>query len=307
VFAHRPGEYLTVGETPGVSVELARDLTDPAARELDMVFQFEHMGLDHGRSKWDRHPVRLQDLKANLSKWQDGLADVGWNSLYWNNHDQPRIVSRYGDPAFRVASATALATVLHLQKGTPYVYQGEELGMANFPFTGIDQFRDVESLNHYREAVEDLGLPAEDALAGLRPVSRDNARTPMQWDDGPAAGFTTGTPWIAVNPDHTQVNAAAHRADPGSVFHYYRRLIALRHEDPLVQSGRYELLLADHPQIYAFTRTLGPRRLLVVANCSDEQVRCPLEMTGEVVIANHPQPQGVLLRPWEARVYREAG
>jgi oligo-1,6-glucosidase len=308
VFAHRSGEYLTVGETPGVSVQQARDLTDPDVRELDMVFQFEHMELDQGPSKWDRRPVRLQDLKENLSKWQYGLAEVGWNSLYWNNHDQPRIVSRYGDDtAFRAASATALATVLHLQKGTPYVYQGEELGMANHPFAGIDQFRDVECLNHYREAVEHLGCRAEDVLADMRSVSRDNARTPMQWDAGPAAGFTTGTPWIAVNPDHTEVNAAAQRADPGSVFHYYRRLIALRHEDPVVQSGGYELLLADHPQLYAFTRTLGPQRLLVVANCSDEQVDCPLDMAGEVVIANHPQPQGALLRPWEARVYRQAG
>jgi len=306
VFAHRSGEYLTVGETPGVSVEQARDLTDPAVRELDMVFQFEHMELDHGLTKWDHRPVRLQDLKENLSKWQYGLAEVGWNSLYWNNHDQPRIVSRYGDDArFRRESATALATVLHLQKGTPYVYQGEELGMADFPFTSIDQFRDVESLNHYREAVEHLGLPTEDVMAGLRPVSRDNARTPMQWDAGPAAGFTTGRPWIAVNPDHTDVNAAAQRADPDSVFHYYRRLIALRHADPVVQSGAYELLLADHPQIYAFTRALGGQRLLVVVNCSGEPAACPLGMTGEIVIANLRPPHGARLRPWEARVYRQ--
>src|SRR5205085_11344890 len=170
-----------------------------------MVFQFEHVGLDHGATKWDLRPLRLRDLKASFGRWQAGLAKSGWNSLYWDNHDQPRAVSRYGDdsPEYRRASATCLATLLHLHRGTPYVYQGEELGMANYPFAGVEEFRDVESLNHYRAAVASGEAP-DAVLAGMRPVSRDNGRTPMQWDSAVHAGFCPPDvpPWIAVNPDH---------------------------------------------------------------------------------------------------------
>lgn len=232
VFAGRPERLLTVGEMPGVTVEEARLFTDPARAEVDMVFQFEHVGLDHGDGKFDVTPLNLLDLKASLGRWQDGLAGTGWNSLYWNNHDQPRVVSRFGDdgPAHRVRSATMLATVLHLHRGTPYVYQGEELGMTNALFTSIGDFRDIESLNHYAEAVDGGADPAR-VLAGLRAMGRDNARTPMQWDASPHAGFTSGTPWIPVNPNHTEVNAAAAYDDPASVFHHYHaadRAAALR-------------------------------------------------------------------------------
>jgi oligo-1,6-glucosidase len=209
-----------------------------------------------------------------MNRWQTGLADVGWNSLYWCNHDQPRVVSRFGDDGeHRAASAKALATVLHLHRGTPYVYQGEELGMANHPFTAIEEFRDVESLNHYREAVA-LGEPPGAVLAGLRAMSRDNARTPVQWSAGENAGFCPPgvTPWIAVNPDHVRVNAAAQREDRASVFAHYRRLIELRHTEPVVADGDFTMLLAEHPQVYAFTRAAGGARLLVLANLSGEPV-----------------------------------
>lgn len=273
VFAGRADRTLTVGEMPGVSVEQARLFTDPARAELDMVFQFEHVDLDHGPGgKWDHRPASVLDLKRNLTMWQEGLADVGWNSLYWNNHDQPRVVSRFGDdrPEHRVASAKALGTVLHLMRGTPYVYQGEELGMANVPFDSIDDFRDIETLNHYAEAVDIQGEDAADVLAALRRTSRDNARTPMQWSDAPAAGFTTGTPWIAANPDYVRVNAAAEIADPDSVFSHYRRLIDLRHRSSVVADGDFAAVLEDHPQIFGYRRAAGGRQLLVIANLTGE-------------------------------------
>ncbi len=317
VFAGRDGAFLTVGEMPGVTVDEARLFTDPARAEVDMVFQFEHMSVDQGSSKWDVQPFDLLALKASLGRWQAGLAETGWNSLYWNNHDQPRVVSRFGDDGrYRVQSATLLATVLHLHRGTPYIYQGEELGMTNFPFRRIEQFQDIESLNHYAEAVAH-GRDPQDVLAGMRRMSRDNARTPMQWDAGPQAGFTTGDrPWLAVNPNHDQINAEAAGADPGSVLAHYRRLIDLRHTEPAVGLGDFSMLLAEHPRIYAFTRRLEAIELLVLGNFSgqDEPVAADPElapgdwMAAELVIGNYPPPADPLgpLRPWEARVYRRS-
>ena len=305
VFAGRPDRLLTVGETPGISVEQARLVTDRARRELDMVFHFEHVSLDHGRNKWDVRPLNLVDLKSTLAKWQYGLADTGWNSLYWSNHDQPRVVSRYGDDdRYWFRSATLWATILHLHRGTPFIYQGEELGMTNFPFESVEQFQDVESINYFREAVQTQGLDAGIALMSLAVSSRDNARTPMQWDGTPEAGFTTGVPWMPVNPNHTWLNAAAQIRDPDSVYTYYRRLIDMRHEEPVVCEGDFTLLLPGDPQIYAFTRMLGTERMMVVANVGDEAVRVPLELDGEVILANYPDPVGVHLQPWEVRVYR---
>ena len=260
VFAGRDG-LLTVGEMPGVTLEEAQLFTDPARAEIDMVFQFEHVQLDQGpTSKWDIHPLKLRDLKATFGRWQDGLADVGWNSLYWNNHDQPRAVSRFGDDGeHRVAAAKMLATVLHLHRGTPYVYQGEELGMTNAPWATIDDFRDIESLNHYAEAVAGGEAP-DDVLRALRTMGRDNARTPVQWTAGPQAGFTTGTPWLPVNPNHTEINAETERANPDSVFHHYRRVIELRHTLPVVADGDFTMLLPDDERVYAYVRSLGRRR-----------------------------------------------
>jgi oligo-1,6-glucosidase len=309
VFAGRKDALLTVGEMPGVTVEQARLFTDPARAEVDMVFQFEHVGLDHAGSKWEHHPLRMRDLKASFGRWQAGLADVGWNSLYWDNHDQPRAVSRFGDddPRFRRDSATCLATLLHLHRGTPYVYQGQEIGMANYPFTGLEDFRDVESLNHYVQAVS-AGDDAAHVLAALRRMSRDNARTPVQWDDSPSAGFTTGTPWLPVNPDHTVWNADAQRGDPDSVLAHYRRLIALRHEEPVVALGDFTMLLPEHDDVYAFTRSLDGETLLVVCNLSRTPYGLaellPEAVGAELVLGNLRTSEPDVLNPWEARVLR---
>jgi oligo-1,6-glucosidase len=309
VFAGRDGALLTVGEMPGVTLDQARLFTDPARAEVDMVFQFEHVDLDHGPSKWDVHPLRIRDLKASFGRWQAGLAEVGWNSLYWDNHDQPRAVSRFGDdsPQFRRDSATCLATLLHLHRGTPYVYQGEELGMANHPFAGIGDFRDIESVNHYADAVA-AGEPEESVLAALRTMSRDNARTPVQWDASPSAGFTTGTPWLPVNPDYTEWNAAAQRDDPHSVLAHYRRLIALRHDDPVVAVGDFTMLLPEHDEVYAFTRSLDGATLLVVCNLGRTAYRLaellPEAVGAELVLGNLASSDPAVLAPWEARILR---
>ncbi len=309
VFAGRDGDLLTVGETPGATVADALLFTDPARAEVDMVFQFEHVSLDQGPGgKWDIRPLRLVDLKHSLGRWQTGLADVGWNSLYWDNHDQPRAVSRFGDDGrYRVESAKLLAAVLHLHRGTPYVYQGEELGMRNFPFRSIEEFRDIESLNHYATATA-AGQDEAAIMDALRYMGRDNARTPVQWDDSEQAGFTTGTPWLAVNPDHGTVNAAAQLPDQDSVFHFFRRVIALRHSDPVVAHGDFELLLPDDEQLYVFTRTLEGEQLLVLANFSGEPGDLAAfagdpRLESAPVLANYPDVAATL-RPWEVRVHR---
>ncbi|HEU4349490.1 MAG TPA: alpha-glucosidase [Actinoplanes sp.] len=309
VFAGRD-ELLTVGEMPGVTVDEARLYTDPARQELDMVFKFDHVSVDRGPDPWVLQPLRLTDLKAIFGRWQAGLADVGWNSLYWNNHDQPRVVSRFGDDRdFRVESAKMLGTVLHLHRGTPYVYQGEELGMTNAPFGGIDDFRDVEALGQYAQAVGKEGRSPEDVLTVLRARGRDNARTPMQWDTSPNAGFTTGTPWLAVNPNHREINAAAAVADPDSVFHYYRKLIELRHTEPAVVDGDFTMLLPHHEQLYAYTRRLGDTELLVIGNFSGTPARADIEdaawASAELVLTNAAKPPtDLILGPWQAVVYR---
>lgn len=310
VFAPHPGRLLTIGEMPGVGIDDARRATDPRNRELDVVFQFEHVGLDHGpHGKWWPRRARVEELVATLCRWQTGLAPHGWNSLYWGNHDQPRVVSRFGnDREHRVASATALATILHLQQGTPFVYQGEEIGMANAPFSSIEDFRDIESLNHFATATA-RGIPPEEVLAGMRPASRDNARTPMQWSAAPHAGFTTGTPWIDVNPDHREVNVEAQRGVPGSVLEHYRSLVALRRTDDVVVHGSFEHLPTEHPEVFAFARRLGQDWLCVVANLSDESrdVRLARDLAArELVLRNATGPLGPLA-PWEVRVHRGAG
>ena len=305
---------MTVGEMPGSTVELARDVTDPAREELDMVFTFEHVTLDvpSGSDKWALADLPLPALKRNLDTWQQGLGEVGWNSLYWDNHDQPRAVSRFGDdrPQHRVASAKTLGTVLHLHRGTPYVYQGEELGMTNAGFTDIAQYRDIEAINYHGSAAG-LGVPADSVLASLAARGRDNARTPMHWDDSPHAGFTDGDPWLPVNPNHVTINAEAALADPDSVFHHYRRLVELRHREPVVVEGRFELLLPDHEQLWAFTRTLGDDVLLVVANWSAEPLPAsdPVtsalpDLAGATLLLGTHGADGPDLAPWESRVYR---
>jgi oligo-1,6-glucosidase len=316
VIAGHDKVLLTVGEMPGVTVQDAVRFTDPANAEVDMVFQFEHVQLDHGPGgRFDFRPLPLRDLKASLGRWQAAMADKGWNSLYLSNHDQPRAVSRYGsdDPAYRVLSAKLLATVLHMHRGTPYIYQGEELGMTNFPFASIEDFRDIDSLNYYLHEVES-GRDERSVLPALRTMSRDNARTPMQWDATPHAGFTTGTPWLPVNPNYHQINAAAQIGDPESVFDHYRRLIALRHDLPVVAHGDFTMLVPDDEHVYAFTRRLDDVELLVLANFSSDIVTSDLPdahawAAAELIESNYGDDtartcEPAKLRAWETRVYR---
>ena len=302
---------ITVGETPGATIDVARRVTDPARRELNMVFTFEHVNLDQaGWVKWDLAELPLPRLKENLAQWQDGLAEAGWNSLYYDNHDQPRAVSRFGDdsPEHRVNSAKTLATVLHLHKGTPFIYQGEEFGMTNAPLTRIEHYSDVESLNYHALATA-AGVGEEQILRSLAVKSRDHARTPVQWDAGEQAGFTTGTPWMPLNPNHVEINAADAVADPDSVFAHYRALIRLRHTDEVVREGRFALLLPEHDQLWAFTRTLGDQVLLVIANCSSAPAAIPPDSLpdldgAEPLLTTHPDAAAPTLAPWESRILR---
>ena len=313
VFADREGPFLTVGEMPGVTTEEAVRYTDPDRGEVDMVFQFEHVDLDHGRDKWDWIGLDRLALKRSLHRWQTAMADRGWNSLYWDNHDQPRAVSRYGDddPGYWEASAKALASILHGMRGTPYVYQGEELGMTNFPFRSAADLRDVESVNHWARVLAE-GLDQESALTGLQAASRDNARTPVQWDATRTAGFTEGEPWLAVNPNRTWLNAAAQVGRAGSVFEHYRSLIGLRHEHRVFATGDFTGLLDDDPEIWAYARVDGAQRMLVVANCGRRRREVDLGdgwAGARLLIGNLPGrpellPVGPLvLDAWEARIH----
>ncbi|MGD6841744.1 glycoside hydrolase family 13 protein [Bacillus infantis] len=260
-------DVMTVGEMPGVKPEMARDYTGEDRNELNMVFQFEHVSLDNGPGgKWDLKPLDLSDLKKSLTKWQTELEETGWNSLYFNNHDQPRSVSRFGnDGEYRKESAKMLATLLHMMKGTPYVYQGEEIGMTNVEFPGIGDYRDIETLNYFRESTE-AGVPAGKAMESIYAKGRDNARTPMQWNSSENAGFTTGTPWIGINPNFSDINAAEALEDKNSIFYYYQDLIRLRKEQDIIVYGKYELILEEDPAIFAYTRTLGSQVLVVLCN-----------------------------------------
>jgi oligo-1,6-glucosidase len=312
VFDSRPEVLLTVGEMPASTPEQALRFTRRDTGPLDMVFQFEHVDLDHEEtSKWVRRPMTLVDLKQSFGRWQEAMGDLGWNSLYWSNHDQPRAVSRFGsDTAYWRESATALATVLHLHRGTPYVYQGEELGMTNAQFDDLTAFRDIESSNHYRHAVDVLGHDPDEVLVDLRRASRDNARTPMQWTAGPQAGFSAGEPWLPANPNHTWLNADSQRGDPGSVLAHYRALIGLRHHEPTVVDGDFTLLEPNHPRLYAFERRLGDDCLAVYANLSDDPIAVDLPQgweQWELLLGNLPPGQssgGPRFAPWEARVLR---
>ncbi|WP_458735218.1 glycoside hydrolase family 13 protein [Zobellella taiwanensis] len=304
-------DLLTVGETWSATPEIAKLYSDPAREELSMVFQFEHITQtwDEEEGKWRSRPFCLAAFKAITDKWQLGLADSGWNSLFWNNHDLPRAVSKFGDPGrYRVESAKMLATVLHGLKGTPYVYQGEEIGMTNVRFECIDQYRDIESLNLYRERTA-AGVPHEQMLAGIHANGRDNARTPMQWSGEANAGFTRGTPWIEVNPNHDRINVAAALDDPDSVFYHYQRLIRLRKAHPVLVYGDYQPLLSEHPRVFAYQRRLGDQLLLVLCNFFAGRASLTLpaglqQQPGEVLISNYaPRDhwRGELeLQPYEA-------
>ena len=302
-------DIMTVGETAGVTLEEAKKYANTDGSELNMVFQFEHMDLDGGEKfKWSTQPMPLVPLKENLSKWQKGLDGVAWNSLYFCNHDQPRIVSRLGDEsdAYRELSAKCIATCLHMMQGTPYVYQGEELGMTNTVFNSVDDFRDLESINAYRELVESGLYTDEDMFPKIAHKSRDNARTPMQWDASENAGFTTGTPWIAVNPNYKKINVADQLKREDSVFNYYKKLIRLRKENEIIVYGNYELLLPEDENIFAYTRTLDNQKLLVVCNFSKSEQKFDFSgyENAKVLISNYNRDarEDGILKPYEATV-----
>lgn len=302
-------DIMTVGETAGVTLDEAKKYANTDGSELNMVFQFEHMGLDgEGDFKWSTKHIPLVPLKENLTKWQLGLDEVAWNSLYFCNHDQPRIVSRLGDDSdeFREVSAKCIATCLHMMQGTPYVYQGEELGMTNTVFKSVDDFRDLESINAYRELIESGLYTKEDMFPKIAHKSRDNARTPMQWDASENAGFTTGTPWIDLNPNYKKINVADQLKREDSVFHYYQKLIKLRKEYEIIVYGKYELLLPDDENIYAYVRTLGNQKLLVVCNFSKSEQKFDFQgyENAEVLISNYNRDAGEdgILKPYEATV-----
>ena len=271
---------MTVGEMPGVTPEEAILYTGEDRQEVNMVFQFEHMDVDSGPGgKWDVIPFDLIKLKEILNKWQVELHDKGWNSLYWNNHDQPRIVSRFGnDGENRVKSAKMLGTLLHMMQGTPYIYQGEELGMTNVQFNSIQEYRDIETLNMYNEKIAE-GKNPDEIMKSIYIKGRDNARTPMQWDSQTHGGFTTGEPWLALNPNYKEINAEEAVNDPHSVFHYYKKLIKLRKENPIIVYGTYKLILEEDKQVYAYTRTLDNQTLLVITNFYPEEVEFNLPET----------------------------
>ena len=306
-------DIMTVGETPGVTTEVAKQYAGEDTRELNMVFQFEHVD-NHGKyGKWDDQKWQLTKLKAILSRWQMDLYGKAWNSLFWDNHDQPRAVSRFGDdrPQYRETSAKMLATCLHMMQGSPYIYQGEELGMTNYPFQSPKDFRDIESINAYEEWCASGKVSHEDFWPCITARSRDNARTPMQWDDSEQAGFTTGTPWIAVNPNYKEINAKAETKDPNSVFHYYKKLIALRKENPIMVYGKYEPLMEDSEELFVYTRTLDDQKLLVVCNFTDQDTAfaIPAEFTGcSCLISNMENDysaQEITVKPYEAFVLKK--
>ena len=308
-------DTITVGECSGVTLEEAKKYARSDEKELNMVFQFEHMDVDSDEKagKWTTRKMDLRNLKKILTRWQKGLQDIAWNSLYWENHDQPRSVSRFGNDSdeYREISAKMLATCIHMMQGTPYVYQGEELGMTNCPFNTLDNFRDLESINAFHELTEQGKMTEEDMMAAISYKGRDNARTPMQWDDSAYAGFSTATPWIMVNPNYTKINAKDQINREDSVFKYYQKLIKLRHESELIVYGTYDLILDDDKDIYAYIRTLGDEKLIVYCNFSENtrEVELPEEFTnGKVLISNYIDAKvnhKITLRPYEAIVIQK--
>lgn len=302
------GDLITVGEAWGADTERAKLYSNPDGSEFSMVFQFEHIGLDQkeGGEKWDLAPLPFKKLKKIMAHWQNELYNCGWNSLFWDNHDLPRIVSRWGnDREYRVESAKMLAILLHGMQGTPYIYQGEELGMTNVQYD-IEDYKDCEIINMYHERLE-KGYSKDEIMKSIYAKGRDNARTPMQWDDSANAGFTTGTPWIKVNDNYDKINAKSQVDDPDSIFSCYKKLVQLRKDYPVFVDGKFTLLLEDDENIFAYSRKNEEKTMIVVCNFFDKEIPMPLakECEGmEVLISNYNDTSDMsVLRPYEARMY----
>ncbi len=302
------GDLITVGEAWGTDTERAKLYSNPDGSEFSMVFQFEHIGLDQkeGGEKWDLAPLPFKKLKKIMAHWQNELYNCGWNSLFWDNHDLPRIVSRWGnDREYRVESAKMLAILLHGMQGTPYIYQGEELGMTNVQYD-IEDYKDCEIINMYHERLE-KGYSKDEIMKSIYAKGRDNARTPMQWDDSANAGFTTGTPWIKVNDNYDKINAKSQVDDPDSIFSCYKKLVQLRKDYPVFVDGKFTLLLEDDENIFAYSRKNEEKTMIVVCNFFDKEIPMPLakECEGmEVLISNYKDTSDMsVLRPYEARMY----
>ena len=309
-------DLLTVGETWGATPDVAKLYSNPERKELSMVFQFEHIGLDQieGKEKWDVKSLELLDLKKVLSKWQTELEGQGWNSLFWNNHDLPRIVSRWGNDSkeYRELSAKMLATVLHMQKGTPYIYQGEEIGMTNVVFDSIDEYNDIELLNMYKERISE-GYKEEDIMKSIYAKGRDNARTPMQWDDSLNGGFSKVKPWLKVNPNYVDINVKNNLEDENSIFNHYKKLIKIRKNEDVVVYGDFKLFYKDHNSIFSYIRELNDEKILVVANFYDKNEEFVLDKSikyesCEILLSNYKDSseniEKINLRPYEAIIYK---
>ena len=306
-------DLLTVGETWGATPEIAKLYSNPKRKELSMVFQFEHIGLDQieGKEKWDVKPLDLLDLKKVLSKWQTELEGEGWNSLFWNNHDLPRIVSRWGnDREYRVESAKMLATLLHGMKGTPYIYQGEEFGMTNVRFEDINEYNDIETLNMYKDRIS-KGYSHDEIMASIYAKGRDNARTPMQWDSTENAGFTTGKPWLKVNKNYKFINAEDCLQDKDSIFYHYKKLINIRKHNDTIIYGNYKLLLPEDKNVFAYSRELNGDKIVVVCNFYNKEINLNFKEdfnNVEILLSNYKDSSILMkdlkLRPYEAIMYR---
>ncbi len=307
---------VTVGETGGVDIEEARLYTSPGRQELDMVFQFEVMGIDGTRTRdFEPREYTLKDLKQVMAKWQTEFGSEAWNSLFWNNHDYPRAVSRFGNdsPRYRILSAKMLATLLHGMRGTPYIYQGEELGMTNIRFSDIRDYRDIETINFYKKKKSE-GWPEEKIMEYVYRNSRDNARTPMQWDASDGAGFSEHTPWIGLNPNYTEINACQNQQDGHSVFYHYKKLIELRKTREVLVYGTFQMEYEAHPQIFAYTRCYEDERILIICNFYQTACSIPLNISIEeknVLLSNYKdlkkEDERLYLRPYEAVMIQTGG
>ena len=305
-------DIMTVGETPGVSPKHARDYVGEDRDELNMVFHFELMDLPNASDKFYKKPYKLTDIKNIFMKWYDGLENIGWNSLFMNNHDQPRMVSRFGnDSKYRIESAKMLATLIHTFKGTPYIYQGEEIGMTNICFDDIKKYRDIETINYYNEKIKNED--EKSLIERIKITSRDNARTPMQWDNNLNGGFSKATPWIDVNPNYKQINVKESLEDSNSIFNYYKELIKLRHNNDTIVYGDVKLIYPENESIFAYTRNLDDEQLMVVLNFYENEIdfKIPDNIDIdklEIIISNYKDKviknETIKLRPYEAIVYK---